>query len=497
MRRRILLGCLLLSACSSSSETSDEQRGKLASEEPSKLVAATSRPVTYYRDVKPIVDEKCTQCHMVGGGGHFSLQTYDDVKRLAGAVGHAVAEGIMPPWRAAGPLGQYAGDRRLTDEQKSILLGWVEQGAPEGDPSDAPRREPTPRRGLKRVDASLGIGTYMPKDGDDYRCFVLDWDNEETTYITGLSIEPGDKELVHHGIVYLVSPERAQSVRDADAKDPEPGYRCMGGTGAWLTSYEPGGYGEENPGGVGFRVRPHSVLMVQMHYNTLSKKGPDNTRVEVTFEKEVDRVGEVDLITVMSGNRLKIPAGQKDVKHRYQGRPATFQSAGTYDFFWADLHAHTRATSMKMGIIRSGETEEENLLNIPEWSFAWQETYLFKKPVRFYPGDKMYVECIFDNTAENQPIVNGERLPVRDVYWGERTVDEMCLGNVLSVRVPDTELSDAERRRAEEGRRRAEEERAARDREEEAEERAEAEDEEEDEEEDEDARDDDRESDED
>ena len=50
----------------------------------------------------------------------------------------------------------------------------------------------------------------------------------------------------------------------------------------------------------------------------------------------------------------------------------------------------------------------------------------------------MYVECHFDNSPENQPIVDGQRLPVRGVYWGGRTADEMCLGNVLSVRVNPT-----------------------------------------------------------
>lgn len=145
-------------------------------------------------------------------------------------------------------------------------------------------------------------------------------------------------------------------------------------------------------------------------------------------------MGEVDLIM---GGRLYIPAGEKDAVHRYEGRPSTFADEGTYDFYWADLHMHTRGTSAKMGIIRADGGREVNLLDIPEWAFAWQETYLFRKPVRLYPGDELYLECHFDNTADNQPVIDGAPLPVRNVTWGERTIDEMCLGNVLSVRVPD------------------------------------------------------------
>jgi hypothetical protein len=173
-------------------------------------------------------------------------------------------------------------------------------------------------------------------------------------------------------------------------------------------------------------------MVLQMHYNTNAKTGTDTTHVDFTLEKEVKHVGEVGLI---SGGRLFIPAGEMDAVHRYQGRPAPFAAEGTYDLHWADLHMHARGTSAKMGIIRADGGLEVNLLDIPEWSFEWQETYLFRKPVRLYPGDQMYLECHFNNSSENQPVVNGEQLPTRDVTWGERAIDEKCLGNVLFVRV--------------------------------------------------------------
>ncbi|MET0342068.1 MAG: monooxygenase [Polyangiales bacterium] len=436
MQRKLLLGALMLSACAGSASEPPTAGETVAT---SAQTASAGRTLTYYRDVKPIVDQKCAQCHTQGGGGHFSLTSFADVKPRARLIEAAVESEAMPPWRASGPLDQYQGDRRLTAQQKRTILDWIAQGAQEGSAADAPRKPPAPRRGLARVDQKLGIGTYTPKDGDDYRCFVLDWENDQTQYITGLSIEPGDKELVHHGIVYLVSPDRAASVRQSDERDPDLGYRCMGGPGAWLTSYEPGGFGEENPGGVGFRVRPGSLLVLQMHYNTNYKRGTDTSHVELTLEDEVAKVGEVDLI---SGGRLFIPAGERDAEHRYEGRPSTFAADGTYDFYWADLHMHTRGTSAKMGIIRADSGREVNLLDIPAWAFEWQETYLFQKPVRLHPGDELYLECHFDNTPENQPVLNGARLPVRDVTWGERTIDEMCLGNVLSVRVPDDQVDD-------------------------------------------------------
>ena len=439
MQRNVLLTCLALAGCSG--VPSDGE----------KLNATASvharGPVTYYKDIKPIFEEKCSQCHVANGMGHFPLTSFDEVEKMAPLIQDAVGSDRMPPWRAVGPHGQYQGDRRLGAEQKEAILTWIEAGTPKGNPEDEPPDIIKGRRGLPRVDLTLKIPeSYTPidTDTDDYRCFPLDWNVDSTKYITGLGIEPGDKELVHHAIVYLVGPESAGRVRQSDAEDPSLGYRCMGGPGAWLQSYEPGGYGDENPGGVAFEYTPGSLLVLQVHYNTIHKQGIDRSRVDLMLADKVDRVGAVHLVMnpSWSGRRMPIPANAPDVVHKWEGRPGGLVRSGTYELFWADLHAHTRATSAKMGIIRAATGERENLLEIPDWDFAWQETFNFIKPVRLEPNDQLYVECHFDNTADNQPFVNGERLPARDINWGERTTDEMCLGNVLADRLPDPPTPD-------------------------------------------------------
>lgn len=432
MQRKVLLTCLALGACSGMPAEGEKLNAQASIE--------TQDALTYYKDIKPIFEEKCVQCHTEGGMGHFSLTTFEEVSRIAPSIQNAVSQGRMPPWRPLGPHGQYQGDRRLSDEQKTKLLTWLDQGTPEGNPADEPPDIVQGRRGLPRVDLTLPIPeSYTPidTDTDDYRCFPLDWNPETTKYITGLGIEPGDKELVHHAIVYLVPASGVNRVRQNDADDPGLGYECMGGPGSWLQSYEPGGFGEENPGGVAFEFTPGSLLVLQVHYNTIQKRGRDRSKVQLMLADKVDRVGSVQLVMNPSwpGRRMSIPANQPDVVHRWQGRPAGLTRSATYDLFWADLHAHTRATSAKMGIIRAGTGELESLLDIPDWDFNWQETFLFTKPVRLNPNDQLYVECHFDNTADNQPYVNGVQLPPKDVNWGERTTDEMCLGNVLADRV--------------------------------------------------------------
>jgi len=211
-------------------------------------IAMITRPLTYYKDVKPIIDAKCSQCHVPGGMGHFLLTTYDEVKTLAPVIKGDVAGGKMPPWRATGPLDKYVGDRRLTEEQKSVIVSWVTQGAPAGDPSEAAPPVVADKRGLPRVDVSLPLPVpFTPApNADTYRCFVMDWPAQQTKFITGLSIEPGNKELVHHSILYLVAPQELAAIKTREMADAEPGFECTAGVGLgaqWLTSYEPGGYG--------------------------------------------------------------------------------------------------------------------------------------------------------------------------------------------------------------------------------------------------------------
>jgi hypothetical protein len=396
---------------------------------------AIEEELTYYRDVKPILDEKCTQCHLEGGIGPYPFTAYDEVKPFASLIAYDVTRGIMPPWRASGELGVFEGDRRLTTWQKRVIKSWVDQGAQEGDPDEEPERRTPPARGLERIDETLELTEEFTPDADPdtYRCFVFEWPHEQTKFITGIGVVPSAPEIVHHAVVYLVPPGSADGVRAQDAADATPGYYCTSVTsGSWLTSYEPGGYGQQLPGGLGMTVEPGSVIVAQMHYNTLHGSGSDRSRLELTVEDEVERVGRTQLILNVGWllGAMRIPAGQPDVVHRWQGRPTALRGSPAQDIYAVDLHMHTLASSGSIGIIRA-DGSSEPLLEIPDWAFEWQETYRFNEPVRLETGDQLYVECHYDNTAEHQIVVDGQRLPPRDVYWGESTTDEMCLGNVL------------------------------------------------------------------
>src|SRR5205823_564194 len=106
----------------------------------------------------------------------------------------------------------------------AAISQWVDDGAEEGDASDQGEAVVENRAKLSRVDMTLTMPvSYTPKlSPDEYRCFVIDWPNQATTYVTGLGVTPGTPAIVHHVIAFLAPPDQVADYQALDAADPEP-----------------------------------------------------------------------------------------------------------------------------------------------------------------------------------------------------------------------------------------------------------------------------------
>src|SRR5205823_2129393 len=106
-----------------------------------------------------------------GDIGGFSLVAYEDVRPRAAAIARATRSRAMPPWKPEPGRGEFAGARRLTDQQIDIIQRWVADGAIEGDRRDLPpppqpaddRR--VPGRALSRMDARAAAPAARAGDG--------------------------------------------------------------------------------------------------------------------------------------------------------------------------------------------------------------------------------------------------------------------------------------------------------------------------------------------
>ncbi|MCA9713198.1 MAG: monooxygenase [Myxococcales bacterium] len=390
---------------------------------------------TYHRDVRPILERECVSCHQDGGIAPFSLDGYDEAAMWGAVALGAIEAGHMPPWPPSSCCLELRHERRVAPDDVEMLRAWVDAMTPEGDPADAP--PPPPPGGLSRVDLEVEMpAPYTPSPSvgpsDDLRCFLIDWPIDHTTYVTGIDVVPGQRELLHHAVIYAIPEARAAFYELLDDADSEPGWSCPGGApqdaDAYVGGWVPGAAAHDYPSGLGREVKPGSKLLLSAHYELSAGPAPDQSAIRFKLDDSVATPVEGAAVVNPSwlvGESMLIPAGEADVAYSYAYDLSAWLKLGkTVTVHDVALHMHEWGSSATLGVIR-GDGEIECLLHIDDWDFAWQGEYFLKEPVELRYGDRLYVECIFDNSAGNQPD-GGEP---QDLWWGDDK--EMCIGSVL------------------------------------------------------------------
>src|SRR5205809_2563441 len=97
-----------------------------------------ANPVTFAKDVLPILQKNCQSCHRPRQIAPMSLLTYEEVRPWARAIKTKVESRQMPPWFADPEYGRFANDRSLSQRDIDTIVKWADSGAPQGDPKSAP-----------------------------------------------------------------------------------------------------------------------------------------------------------------------------------------------------------------------------------------------------------------------------------------------------------------------------------------------------------------------
>jgi mono/diheme cytochrome c family protein len=409
---------------------------------------------TWWRDIEPIVQKKCANCHHEGEVAPFPLDTYEDFLVHGPSAMWAIEEGVMPPWSPGPACNTYADPLSLTPEQRQALLAYLDGDMPEGDPADAPPDEPPPPELVADVVLEMPESYTPDASGpDDYRCFLVPLSEEitEDQFITGFEVYPGERALVHHVIAFQIDPGNEGDYVDLDAADPGAGYTCFGGPGKtdgsarWLGAWVPGVPAFFAPEGVGQRIAPGSTIVFQVHYSTVGNAGlSDRSAIGLRLEPTVERPAVLmpfsDLLWLASNGSMLIPAGDPNVTHEAtmdRTHPIFLngvlpglgaQPEDELQIWSAGLHMHLFGTRGRVEVRDPGGGNEQCMVDIPEWDFDWQSSYSFAQPITWTADQELHLQCWWDNSAENQPIIDGQPREPADLDWGEGTLDEMCLG---------------------------------------------------------------------
>ena len=264
-------GCLLILALASASAIRVEAARVRA------LVSGQRPPVTFARDVAPIIFDHCTICHHTGGSAPFALLTYPDVRRRATQIAALTRSRVMPPWKSEPGYGEFIGHRPLSSAEIGVLQQWLADGAPEGDRGDLP---PTPRwtdgwqLGTPDLVVTLPQPYVLPADGTDVsRVFVLPLPVDTMRYVKGLEFRPGNQTVTHHANIRI---DRTSASRQLDDQDPAPGYEGLLSHSAvypdgHFLGWTPGQVAPLLPKGLAWRLAPGTDLVVEVHMKPSGK----------------------------------------------------------------------------------------------------------------------------------------------------------------------------------------------------------------------------------
>src|SRR5437660_5105950 len=162
-------------------------------------------PVTFNRDIAPIVFRSCTTCHRPGEAGPFPLLTYKDARSHARQIATVTQSKYMPPWLPEPGEFKLADELRLSEKESKLIADWVKSGALEGEPSDLPP-QPIFVEGWQLGKPDLILKAETPyqlsaKGTDQYWNFIFRAPTNQTRWLKAMEIHPGDKRVVHHANV--------------------------------------------------------------------------------------------------------------------------------------------------------------------------------------------------------------------------------------------------------------------------------------------------------
>ncbi len=361
-----------------------------------------AKDVTFSKDVAPIFNAKCAECHRAGEVAPFSTLSYKEVRPWAKSIKEKVVDKTMPPWHADPNHGSFKNDRSLTKAEIDTIVAWVEQGAQEGNPKDLP---PAPKFydgwtiGKPDQTFSTPEQTFVESGVEKYRYLQVATEFKEDKWIQAAEIRSTGRAAVHHVIVFVNAPGTTGTE-----------------DGSLLAGVAPGEQPAIFPLGFGKKIPAGSKLTFQLHYTPNGKDTKDISTLGVIFAKETPK-HEIKTRPVMNV-RLAIPAGAGN--HQVESAYTFKEDIHITSFM---PHMHLRGKDFVFQAVAADGTTKI-LLNVPKYDFNWQTYYVPTSPVAIAKGTKIHCIAHFDNSKNNK--YNPD--PTKEVKWGDQTWEEMMIG---------------------------------------------------------------------
>src|SRR2546426_1655074 len=420
-----------------------------------------AKPVTFSKDVAPIFQAKCQECHQPGSIAPMSLITFQDVRPWARSIKERVATRQMPPWHIDRSIGvqKFKNDMSLSDDQVDTIVRWVDAGAPQGDPKDLPAPKPVTtdngwkgeRDGYGPPDLVVKSSEYpMPAVHQDvwYRP-MADLPITEPRWAKMVEIRPLSlkaRKTIHHSIAYLVLNNDPDAVNTGTANGPDRGRfqdDDLVNRRPQLMEWAIGkGYDLFRPG-TGKLLLPGEKIAWDQHIHAVGEEIASGSEIGIWLYKKGEEPKKRSYLIGFTGiDRTKMLDIPPNSMAMTEGFTVLKENALIENF---QPHFHLRGKSMQVEAILP-DGGKQVISYVGNFNFNWMTNYIYDDDAAplLPKGTVIHVTAWYDNTRANKNNPD----PDQWVGYGDRTVDEMAHAwmNVVYFNDDEYQALQAERK---------------------------------------------------
>ena len=367
----------------------------------------------YATEIAPIIAEQCASCHREGGIGPFAMDSHLMLQGWSPMIREVLLTKRMPPTQVDPYIGHFSNARYISDTDLQRLVHWIDAGAPRGGADTDPL---TQLQFPDRREWQLGEPDFIVKAPahEIPATGVLDYINvevelpfEEDKWIRAVQYIAGDEAVLHHLLSYVTAPREAVQEESPVA---------VNASTRFLEGYAPGKVDAITfPQNTGVYIPQGHNLSMQFHYTANGRATVDETLLGLYMH---DDPPAYENFTESVSGMFRIP-------------PFAGNHAASAEYVFAEdvvvtglrPHMHFRGKDMKLSAeLPDGSITE--LLSVPNYSYAWQPTYVLEEPVNLPAGTMVHVTGTFDNSEYNP--ANPD--PSKELTFGLQSWDEMFIG---------------------------------------------------------------------
>ena len=386
---------------------------------------AFAQNINYNQHIAPIIQKNCISCHAPGEIGPMPLNNFKEVSSYGQMINFVTKTRYMPPWKPVHPIGEIKDERRLTDEEISLIKKWAENGFAEGEGA-APVLKKEKISTLEKWDATVAMSEAFEQYGvyyEQFRVFILPTDFGEGKEISGIEFVPGDRTIVRNA---MISIDTTDAVKSHDEWDPQYGYFSFGelgfepSEGRWY-NWQPGKGATVFPEGYGKFLPKGAKILLHIHYGPTGSPKKDSSFLKLKFAKTPlkKRLTTTAFLNQknISNPTFEVLANDSVRVHARFTVPFDMEIHGVFP------HCHLLGRRWEIFSV-SPEGKSDVLLKIEDWDFKWKQMYDFKTPKNLKQGTVVHALAFYDNTENN---LSNPSEPARKMILGKRMFEEMFL----------------------------------------------------------------------